>query len=94
MLIAALAPAASVNNFLAKNGRLEGSGSDAYGAAWEFFKRRELAGIKPAKKQKTTAASTNANATPDIGGISLEGEESDSVPVFDSCDEIRKKISA
>ncbi|KAK0668350.1 hypothetical protein QBC41DRAFT_394023 [Cercophora samala] len=48
----------------------------------------------------TTAAAAPAAApkakapvTPDISDIHLAGEETDSVPVFDSCDEIRRKIN-
>lgn len=44
-----------------------------------------------AKKSKTSVAQ---DATLDLSNIHLPGEETDSVPVFDSCDEIRKKISA
>lgn len=44
-----------------------------------------------AKKAKTTAG---ASAMIDLSAIHLDGEETDSVLVFDSCDEIRKKISA
>lgn len=44
-----------------------------------------------AKKSKTTASS---DAMPDLSQIHLAGEETDSVLVFDSADEIRKKISA
>ncbi|KAK4196958.1 hypothetical protein QBC40DRAFT_342359 [Triangularia verruculosa] len=36
---------------------------------------------------------TPASATPDISSITLPGEETDSVPVFDSCDEMRRKIN-
>lgn len=41
-----------------------------------------------AKKSKTIAN------TPDLSEIYLDGEETDSVPIFDTADEIRKKISA
>lgn len=34
-----------------------------------------------------------ANAPIDISDIHLEGEETDSVPVYDTCDEIRRKIN-
>ncbi|ROV92317.1 hypothetical protein VSDG_07303 [Cytospora chrysosperma] len=92
----------SVNTFLKKSGSMDGSQSDAYGSAWAWFKQRELAGLKmpdstgttarpAAKKTKTTAASS---ATPDLNSIHLEGEETDSVLIYESCDEIRKKISA
>ncbi|KAI5207029.1 hypothetical protein E4T39_02150 [Aureobasidium subglaciale] len=69
-----------------------------------------MAGLKmPTKKQKTAAnaataksgaassASSDKNdAVPDISSIRLDGnrEEDDSVEVYDSCDEIRKKIAA
>lgn len=44
-----------------------------------------------AKKAKTNAASA---AVPDLSQIHLDGEEDDEVPVFDTADELRKKISA
>ena len=87
------------------HGRDNGSGFAAYGAAWEYFKKRELAGVKlpAAKKQKTTTAATTtagagaaagSSAVPDVSDIVLHREERDAVPVFDSCDEVRRKISA
>ncbi|KAK4504188.1 hypothetical protein PRZ48_005104 [Zasmidium cellare] len=89
----------SLNDFLTKGkDPMDGSGSATYGAAWEFFKKREMAGIKgpTAKKQKAaTAASASAKEpVTDIRGIALSGEASDSVAVYDSCDEVRKKINA
>ncbi|KAI0522151.1 hypothetical protein F5B22DRAFT_461057 [Xylaria bambusicola] len=55
----------------------------------------------------TTTSSSNGNPSstakmiassvaglPDISGIHLEGEETDDVPVYDTCDDIRKKINA
>ncbi|KAI2777903.1 hypothetical protein F4815DRAFT_276709 [Daldinia loculata] len=61
------------------------------------------------KRQKTEAAAAAAAAVgsssaskatvppvsvTDISNISLPGEETDSVPVYDTCDEVRKKINA
>jgi hypothetical protein len=91
--------ATSLNNFLAQNGTMKGAESFTYGNAWEFFKKREMAGIKAPKKAKAATASSSAStssAAPitDISNISLDGEESSSVQVYDSCDEIRKKINA
>lgn len=57
--------------FLAQNGKDQGSQSDTYIAAWEFFKKREIAGIKPPKKQKTTAS--HPAGTPDTTNVHLEG---------------------
>ncbi|ROW14977.1 hypothetical protein VPNG_03467 [Cytospora leucostoma] len=45
----------------------------------------------PAKKTK---ASTAGSELPDLSGIHLYREETDSVLVYDTCDEIRKKITA
>lgn len=87
----------SLNNFLGKNGSMDGAGSDTYGNAWAFFKKRELAGKKAPKKAKmsATATASSSQAPPtDISNISLPGEECGGVPVYDSCDEIRKKINA
>lgn len=44
-----------------------------------------------AKKAKKSAA---PEGVPDLSQIHLDGEEDDSVPVFDTADELRKKISA
>ncbi|KAH6854140.1 hypothetical protein B0I37DRAFT_22893 [Chaetomium sp. MPI-CAGE-AT-0009] len=95
----------SVSGFLTQHGPFKGSKSDAYVAAWKFFRQREVAGVKlPAKKQKTTgsaagdsskgAAGKAPKAALDLSDIELDGEEDDEVPVFDTCDEIRKKINA
>ncbi|KAK5274418.1 hypothetical protein LTR96_001019 [Exophiala xenobiotica] len=105
----------SYNRFMAMNGADKGTSSDTYFSAAEFFKRRELAGLKMPrqKKAKTTGDSPDTNksgsttTTPkkskkdeiaevekanDVSDITLPGEEDDSVPVFDTCDDIRTKI--
>lgn len=105
----------SLRTFLGQTGNDKGVGSATYGSAWEFFKKRELKGIKAptTKKRKVaeptttsggagaaaaaapTAAKRKGNAgQTDLSGIELEGEADDAVPVFDSCDEIRRKINA
>lgn len=76
---------------MGQNGRDKGSGSDVYYAAFKFFKRRELQGIKIPKKKVRPADEAIKN---DVSRIRLGGEEDLSVPVYDSCDEIRKKIGA
>jgi hypothetical protein len=109
--------------FMAQNGKFAGEHSNTYRGAWEFFKKREMAGLQiPTKKQKTAASASASGASAagkkdavtDISSIHLDGnidtsrerpkpkatnaqskgEETDSVEVYDSCDEIRKKISA
>ncbi|KAI0487224.1 hypothetical protein F4859DRAFT_247379 [Xylaria cf. heliscus] len=42
----------------------------------------------------SSSASKTTAALPDIGHVRLRGEETDNVPIYDSCDEIRKKINA
>ncbi|KAH0283888.1 hypothetical protein M436DRAFT_52268 [Aureobasidium namibiae CBS 147.97] len=94
--------------FMSQNRKFAGEQSDTYRGAWEFFKKREMAGLKiPTKKQKVAAsggasgsstaaaaAEKDKDAHPDISNIHLDGEETDSVQVYDTCDEVRKKISA
>ncbi|KAK0734491.1 hypothetical protein B0T26DRAFT_634599 [Lasiosphaeria miniovina] len=106
----------SLSGFMAENGPNKGYNHASYRAAWEFFKKREMVGLKlPVKRLKTTAATaTTSGATAtapgttgtaasrkpafnsagvDLGDIALPGEATDAVPVFDSCDEVRRKIN-
>lgn len=70
-------------------------------------KRQKAEAAKKAKTTTTTttgtgtgsrkagaAASASEAAPPDLSTIHLPGEEADAVPVFDSADEVRKKINA
>ncbi|PQE30577.1 calcineurin is a calcium-dependent protein [Rutstroemia sp. NJR-2017a WRK4] len=82
----------SYTSFMGQNGRDKGSMSDVYPNAFAFFKKRELQGIKPPKKKKISKEEENKQY--DVSGIHLDGEEDASVPIYDSCDEIRKKINA
>ncbi|RYO75089.1 hypothetical protein DL764_010585 [Monosporascus ibericus] len=103
----------NLNSFLSKKGTYGGSGCAAYRCAWQWFKQRDIAGLKMPdvkKRQKreadglvsTTSSGARAGARsnpgvvsrPDISDVYLPGEETDSVPVWDTCDEIRRKISA
>ena len=102
----------SLNGFLGQSGAMKGSGSDAFTGAWEFFKKREIAGVKmPSKKQKADASSGTGAANEetaakknvkkagntaglDLSSVELPGEQNDSVPVQDTCDEVRRKINA
>ncbi|ETS78149.1 hypothetical protein PFICI_10211 [Pestalotiopsis fici W106-1] len=86
--------------YMNQNGTDAGSGSDMYYNAWKFFKKRELQGVKNTapKKAKTTAtAKASGKTVPDsldVGGVTLDGEDKGPVPVYDTCDEVRKKIRA
>ncbi|KAI0476564.1 hypothetical protein GGR56DRAFT_694136 [Xylariaceae sp. FL0804] len=44
--------------------------------------------------RKKSAAAAAAAALPDLGQIHLDGEEEDEVPVYDTCDEVRRKLAA
>ncbi|KAK8075895.1 hypothetical protein PG994_003167 [Apiospora phragmitis] len=112
--------------------------NDAFTKAWNWFKQREIAGLKfpNANKRRQTeaaraaaaggAANTGASAStgagvstsaattatasaptpsapglggtsstpsvPDISGIHLPGEDTDEVPVYETCDVVRRKI--
>lgn len=113
-----------LSTFLSKRGSMDGQNSSVYTYAGNWFKQREVAGLKMPdvkKRQKTEAEATAAAAaaatgdssgatagsggktgraappqTPaaDISSVHLPGEETDEVPVYDTCDEIRKKINA
>ncbi|KAE8444566.1 hypothetical protein EG329_014490 [Mollisiaceae sp. DMI_Dod_QoI] len=81
----------SYTRFMGQTGSTKGSGSDVYWKAFKFFKKRELLGIKMPKKKVKPAEEAAKN---DVSSIHLEGEADQTVPVYDTCDEIRKKISA
>lgn len=90
----------AVNRFLKSTGRDGGFGSDVYWEAWAWFKKRELAGLSmPAasaasQKKAKTAKAHLSSASADLNNIHLDGEETDSVPVFETCDVVRRKITA
>jgi hypothetical protein len=77
--------------FMGQTGRDKGSGSNTYYAASKFFKLREMKGIKikPTKKVKKGEEKKD-----DVSHIHLDGEAEVNVPVYESCDEVRKKIRA
>ncbi|KAI1114057.1 hypothetical protein F5Y14DRAFT_416047 [Nemania sp. NC0429] len=93
---------ATLNRFLQASGPMGGSASSVHHDAWAWFRQREVAGLKMPdvvvrkRRKQLEAATTSAPPLPlpDISGIYLPGEETDSVPVFDTCDEVRRKIDA
>lgn len=76
--------------FMGQSGPYKGDGCDTYFEAHKFFKRRELQGIKMSVKKVKKGEEKNQ----DFSDVKLDGEEDQSVPVFDSCDEVRRKIRA
>ena len=60
-------------------------------SAFVFFKKRELQGKKQPKKKVKKEDEEKEN---DVSGIQLDGESDGQVPVYDTCDEVRRKIRA
>ncbi|KAF1990250.1 hypothetical protein K402DRAFT_460362 [Aulographum hederae CBS 113979] len=79
--------------FMAKTGSMQGQESGVYGDAYDFFMERKVKGIPMPKKRKT-GADEKVEKNCDVSGITLPGEENDEVEVYETCDEIRKKINA
>ncbi|KAE8383863.1 hypothetical protein BDV26DRAFT_250923 [Aspergillus bertholletiae] len=85
----------SYNAFLKMSGQYKGSESNTYIFAHRFFAKRELQGIKePKKKPISKQAKLDTQKKYDVSGIQLPGEEEGKAPVYDTCDEVRKKIHA
>jgi hypothetical protein len=82
----------SYGRFMKLKGPFSGADNQTYLAAFIFFKKRELAGIKPQKKK----AKTNDLDKFDVSdpALELDGEGEGEVQVYDTCDEIRRKINA
>ncbi|KAK7976554.1 hypothetical protein PG989_015017 [Apiospora arundinis] len=90
---------AGVNAFLKKHGAEGGSTSHVLVKAWDYFKQREIAGLKipdANKRRRSEAGATTGAAgaaTSVSSGIHLQGEDTDEVPIFETCDVVRRKIS-
>ncbi|EXL92856.1 hypothetical protein FOIG_14031 [Fusarium odoratissimum NRRL 54006] len=97
----------SLDKFLKQKDPFGGSNSAVWRNAYVWFQQRKVMGLKmpdakkrqleESKKDTVDGTPSNAAATkalPDISEIHLEGEETDVVPIYDGCDEIRRKINA
>ena len=81
----------SYNRFMKFSGPASGIDNETYLAAHRFFLDRELKGIAPPKPKKAKKEDLDKF---DVSDIHLDGEADDSVPVFDTCDDVRTKIRA
>ncbi|RBQ70138.1 hypothetical protein FVER14953_00588 [Fusarium verticillioides] len=87
----------SYNSFMNRTGTWDGENTDTYIKAHLFFKKRELQGLplkanKP-KKAKTAASAKVLEEVLDVSNVDpLPGEADGTVPIYDTCDDIRKKI--
>lgn len=88
----------SYRNFMALKGPTTGFNNQTYELGYIYFKKREALHLPaPSKKRKSAdgkTAALPAPAVPAVTDIRLAGEEQDDVAVYDSCDEIRRKIAA
>ncbi|PMD43726.1 hypothetical protein L207DRAFT_485209 [Hyaloscypha variabilis F] len=82
--------------FMKKTGSMGGAGSNVYRNAFAFFKLRELNGENRKKKVKVGGEGVGKKKeaeSEDFTGVILDGEEEGEVPIFDSCDEVRRKMN-
>ena len=82
----------SYGRFMKLKGPYAGDMNQTYKAAFQFFERRKHAKIKEPTKKKVKKDEEIRKL--DVSGIELGGEDDESVPVYDTCDEIRRKIAA
>ncbi|KAL2783404.1 hypothetical protein BJX66DRAFT_318569 [Aspergillus keveii] len=81
--------------FMQQSGKWTGQGSSVYAGAHRLFMKREILGIKPKRAPAPSKkAKLETEQKYDVSSITLEGEEEGDVPVYDTCDEVRKKIRA
>jgi len=82
-------------SFMRQNGPHAGMGNNTYRAAQQWFTQMEDMGVKMPKK-KTPSKKDNADDDKkyDVSDNLLEGEDAGNVPVFDTCDDVRTKITA
>ncbi|KAI5816260.1 hypothetical protein BZA77DRAFT_61521 [Pyronema omphalodes] len=84
----------SYGRFMKLKGPWDGNSNNTYYGACRFFMRREKAKKREKEKNKSTKKQkTGEAALPDISNIKLDKEDEDNVEVYDTCDELRKKIS-
>ena len=81
----------SYSRFMSQKGPHKGDGCDAYQEAFIFFKKRELQGIKEPKKR---VKKEDQDKKLDVSGVHLDGEENGAVEIYDTCDEVRRKLAA
>ncbi|KAI1100382.1 hypothetical protein F4804DRAFT_319240 [Jackrogersella minutella] len=83
---------AAYQRLMNQSGTYKGSECETYFRVFAFFKKLELQGLKavPPKKVKKN----EEKKVLDVSDVKLDGEDTQEVPVYETCDEIRKKIRA
>lgn len=82
----------SYGRFMKLKGPYAGDSNQTYSAAFKFFQKRKSAGIKEPSKKKVKKDVESKRL--DVSAVELSGEEDETVEVYDTCDEIRRKIAA
>lgn len=82
----------SYGRFMKLKGPFAGQGNQTYEAAFRFFTKRKAAGIKEPTKKKVKKSEESKKM--DVSSTILEGEDDESVEVYDTCDDVRRKIAA
>lgn len=82
----------SYGRFMKLKGRYSGVDNQTYGAAFRFFQKRKASGVDEVPKKKVKKEEMAKKV--DVSDIQLEGEENDSVHIYDTCDDVRRKIAA
>ncbi|SLM41049.1 hypothetical protein LPUS_11936 [Lasallia pustulata] len=92
--------AGSYGGFMKQKGPYAGINNRTYDAAFKFFKSREEKGIKipptSNKKQKVNGGGEKSGAigVEELKKVHLDSEENEQVEIYDTCDEVRRKIAA
>lgn len=82
----------SYSRFMKLKGRYSGADNQTYESAFKFFQKRKASGVDEVPKKKVRKEEEAKKV--DALDIQLEGEENDSVHIYDTCDDIRQKIAA
>ncbi|KAF8417501.1 hypothetical protein EV426DRAFT_622907 [Tirmania nivea] len=102
------APSGTLGRFMKLRGAKSGENYKAFEGATRYFHAREAAGLpmpspieKPVPKTADTGSAevVESQTAAELAALELEDSDitdsdTDTIPVFDSCDEIRRKISA
>ena len=89
-------------NFMKQHGADKGKNSETYKKGLEFFSQRrgqlpktpKVAALKAHMGRVRAAREARADTIAAFANIELDGEAEDAVEIYDSCDEIRRKIRA
>lgn len=84
----------SYGRFMKLKGAWSGIDNGTMSSAYKFFKQREKAGKPIAKKAKAVPKGAKSGYLEQINDAKLDGENEDDVKVYETCDEVRKKINA